>query len=121
MRQFETIWRTSDFEAKFAQKNMTDKNFEKIDFKIVISTEQCIPLPNFCNLENVRFWDQISSQKVNEKNLEKVNIKIVISVLQCISVPNFSQFGKLQFLGLNLPKNTLGGVLGQTQPENNLV
>ena len=36
-------------------------------------------------------------------------------------VPNFSQFGKPQFLRPNLPKKTLyGGVLGQTQPENNL-
>ena len=30
-------WRTSDFETKFAQKNMTDKNVEKINIKIVIS------------------------------------------------------------------------------------
>ena len=27
---FQLIWRTSDFGTKFAQKNMNDKNFEKI-------------------------------------------------------------------------------------------
>ena len=35
--KFQLIWRTSDFETKFAQKNMTDKNFEKINIKIVVS------------------------------------------------------------------------------------
>ena len=32
--KFQSIWTTSDFETKFAQKNMTDKNFEKINIKI---------------------------------------------------------------------------------------
>ena len=31
---------TSDFETKFAQKNMNDKNFEKTNIKIVISIQQ---------------------------------------------------------------------------------
>ena len=35
--KFESIWRTSDFETKFAQQKMTEKHFEKINFKIVIS------------------------------------------------------------------------------------
>ena len=33
--KFQLIWRTSDFVTKFAQKNMNEKNFEKIKFKIV--------------------------------------------------------------------------------------
>ena len=35
--KFQSMWRTSDFETKFAQKSMTDKNFEKINIKITIS------------------------------------------------------------------------------------
>ena len=31
--KFQSIWRTSDFETKFAQKSMTDKNFEIISIK----------------------------------------------------------------------------------------
>ena len=44
--KLQSIWRTSDFETKFAPINMTDKNFEKINI-IVISIQQCTPLPNF--------------------------------------------------------------------------
>ena len=38
------------------------------------------------------------------------------------NVPKFSPSGELQFLRLNLPKKDVrvGGVSGQTQPENNL-
>ena len=35
--KFHFIWRTSDFGTKFVQRNMNDKNFEKISIKIVIS------------------------------------------------------------------------------------
>ena len=35
--KFQLIWRTSDFGAQFIQGNMSDKNFEKISIKIVIS------------------------------------------------------------------------------------
>ena len=34
--KFQSVCRTSNYEIKFAQKNMTDKNFEKINIKIVI-------------------------------------------------------------------------------------
>ena len=44
--KFQSIWRTSDFETKFAQKNMTDKSFEKINVKMVISIQQCTSLQN---------------------------------------------------------------------------
>ena len=35
--KFLLIWRTSYFKAKFTQKNMNEKNFEKINVKIVLS------------------------------------------------------------------------------------
>ena len=35
--EFQSIWRNSDFETKFVQKNMTDKYCEKTNIKIVIS------------------------------------------------------------------------------------
>ena len=48
--KFQSIWRTSDFETIFAQKYLSDKNFEKINIKIVISIQQCTPLRNFSHL-----------------------------------------------------------------------
>ena len=45
--KFLSIWKTSNFETKFVQKNMTDKNFEKIDIKIVMSMQQCTTVRNF--------------------------------------------------------------------------
>ena len=35
--KFQLIWGTSGFGTKFVQKNMNDKNFEKISIKIVIN------------------------------------------------------------------------------------
>ena len=35
--KFDSIWRTSDFGNKLTQKNINDKNFEKINSKIVIT------------------------------------------------------------------------------------
>ena len=35
--EFQLIWRTSDFSIKFAQQNMNDKIFLKINIKIKIS------------------------------------------------------------------------------------
>ena len=59
---------------------------------------------------------------MNDKNFEKINIKFEIRIQQCTPVPNLSQFGEVQFLEPNLPKKHVlwGGVLGQTQPKNNL-
>ena len=42
--KFQSIWITSNFETNFAQKNMTDKNSEKINIKTVISIQQSTPL-----------------------------------------------------------------------------
>ena len=55
---------------------------------------------------------------MNDKNFQKINIKFEIRIQQFAPLPNFIQFGELQFLG---PTKTIqGGVLGQTQPKNNL-
>ena len=35
--KFQLIWKTSDFGIKLPQKIMNDKNFEKINIKIVIN------------------------------------------------------------------------------------
>ena len=35
--KFQSFCGTSDYETKFAQKNMTDKSFEKINIKVVIN------------------------------------------------------------------------------------
>ena len=45
--KFQSFCRTSNYGTKYAQKNMTDKKFEKINIKIVISISECIPAPNF--------------------------------------------------------------------------
>ena len=59
---------------------------------------------------------------MNDKNFERINIKFEIRIWQYTQVPNFSHFGERQFLGPNLPKKALyGGILGQMQPENNLI
>ena len=44
--KFESIWKTSNFGTKFVQKNMTDKYFEKINAKIIISIQQCTHVQN---------------------------------------------------------------------------
>ena len=43
----QSVGTTSGFGTKFPPKNMTDKNFEKINIKIVINIMQCILVPNF--------------------------------------------------------------------------
>ena len=35
--KFQSIRRTSDFVTKFAQKNMNEKNFQKLNIKTIIS------------------------------------------------------------------------------------
>ena len=72
--KLQSIWKTSNFETKL-KKNMTDKNFEKINIKIIIVTQQCHDNSHLhqisVNLENFRFWDQICRKNMNEKNFKK--------------------------------------------------
>ena len=45
---------------------------------------------------------------MNDKIIRKRNFKTAISIWQNTPAPNFSQFGELQLLRPNLPKNTFG-------------
>ena len=61
-------------------KNMTDKSFEKINIKIIISIQQCT---------SSEYRTKFAPKNMTDKNLNKINIKIVISIQQCKSVTNF--------------------------------
>ena len=50
--KFQLNWRTSHFGTKFAQKN--DKNFEKINIKIITSIKQCNSLRDFSQFEELQ-------------------------------------------------------------------
>ena len=53
------------------------------------------------NLENFRFWDQLSAKNI--KHFGKINIRIVISIKQCTPLQDFSQFEELKIFGANFP------------------
>ena len=79
--KFQLIWKTSDLETKFAPKNVTDKNFEKINIKIVISVQQSSPLRNFSHSIELQIMGPNFTQKnLTDKKFEKINIKIGISI-----------------------------------------
>ena len=52
--KFQSIWKTSNFGVKLVQKNMTNKNFEKTNIKIVLSIYQRTPLQNFRQFEEIK-------------------------------------------------------------------
>ena len=60
---------------------MTDKDFEKINIKIIISKQQFTPLQNFSHFEELQIvrqnWPQIN---MSGKNFGKININIVTSI-----------------------------------------
>ena len=79
--KFQSIWRTSDFETKFFPKSMTDKNFEKINFKIVISIQKCTPLQNFSHFVELQTYGTKFAQKdMADKKFKKINIEIETSI-----------------------------------------
>ena len=60
---------------------MTDKNFEKIIIKIVITKQQFTPLRNFSHFEELQIVGQNWPQKnMSGKNFRKININIVTSI-----------------------------------------
>ena len=78
--KFQSIWGT-DFETKFAPKNKTDNNFEKINIKVVIGIQQCTPLRNFNHSVELQIMGPNLPQKnMNNKSSEKINMKIEISI-----------------------------------------
>ena len=79
--KFQSIKRTSDFETKFAQKNRTDKNFEKINIKIVISVQKCTPPRNFSHFVELQIMGpSLPNNNMTDKKFEKVSFKIEISI-----------------------------------------
>ena len=79
--KFQSVWRTSNFETKFAPKNMTDKNFEKTNIKIVISIQQCTPLQYFSHLVELQIMgSNLSINNMTDKKFEKINTRTVISI-----------------------------------------
>ena len=90
---------------------MNDKNFAKINVKVMY------PCTKFqLNWKNSDFGTTIS-QKI------RINIKFETRIKQFMSVTDFIQFGELQFLGPNLPKNhfRVEYLDKCMQPENNLL
>ena len=53
--KFQLIWRTSDFGTKFAPKNVSDKNFGKINFEFEMGIWKCTPVPNFSQFRELQF------------------------------------------------------------------
>ena len=50
-------------------KNVNDKNFDKINMKIVISIQQCITAQNFSKFEELPvLGPNLSKEKMNDKN-----------------------------------------------------
>ena len=88
------------FQYHISPKNINEKNFEKINVKIVINIQQCTPLI----WRSSNFGAKFSQNNMNDKTFEKINVKIVTSIQQCTHVPNFSQFEELLFLKPNLSK-----------------
>ena len=61
---------------------MTDKNFEKINIKIVKAYSN-VPLYEISDiLQSFRLWDQISSKNITGRNKKKKrkNFQIIISI-----------------------------------------
>ena len=60
---------------------MNDKNFEKINIKIVISLQQCIPLRNFNHFVELQIMGpNLPPKNLADKKFEQIFIKIVISI-----------------------------------------
>ena len=58
--KLQLIWKSSVLGSKFAprsppQKKINHKDFEKTNVKIVVSIEQCTPVPNFSQFGELEF------------------------------------------------------------------
>ena len=69
---------------------MNGKNFEKINIKTIISIQQCTPLRNFSQFDEIQITGPNLPKKMSDKNFEKINIKILISMQKYNPVSNFS-------------------------------
>ena len=55
---------------------MTDKNFEKINIKIVISIQQCTPLRNFSHFVELQIMGPNLPKKYSSVSLYKISINL---------------------------------------------
>ena len=85
---------TSSKYRKFYLKgveNMTDKNFEKINTKIVISILQFAPVQNFSHFEDLQIMGpNLPLKNMNDKNFGKININFVTSIYRNVRLPQIS-------------------------------
>ena len=61
--KFQPIWKTSNFGIKFAQKNVTNKKFEKINIKIVIGIQQYNSVQNLSDFVELQILGPIFFKK----------------------------------------------------------
>ena len=80
---------------------MNEKDFEKINIKIEISTWPSTSVQNFSQFEELQILGPNLSQNMNENFFEKINIKMQIGAWPYISGQIFSHFVELQVLGPN--------------------
>ena len=60
---------------------MSDKNFGKINLKIVISIQQCAPVPNFIKFEELQILGpNLPKKNVSDKHFGKINIKVEMRI-----------------------------------------
>ena len=62
--RFQSIGKTSDFGTKFTQNYIKDKNFEKINMKIVISISLYTPAPNFSQSGKLQIFRPNFTKKI---------------------------------------------------------
>ena len=53
--KLQLVWGTSDFGTKYTQKNVSDKNFGKVNTKFEMRIWQCTPVPNFSQFGEIQF------------------------------------------------------------------
>ena len=51
----QSIWQTLNFGTKFAQKNMNENFFKKINIKFETRIKQCRSVPNFSQFGELQF------------------------------------------------------------------
>ena len=60
---------------------MTDKHFEKVNIKVVISIQQFNSVRNLCYFEELHIMGpNLPPKNMNDKNFGKININFVTSI-----------------------------------------
>ena len=55
VRNFSQFGKLQIFDQIYTKKNTTNKNFEKLNIKIVIGMQQCTPATNFIQFGELQF------------------------------------------------------------------